>query len=93
MNNPISTQTLQEMKTYYRERAPEYDEWFYRQGRYNHGPEANACWFAEVDEVFLPSTPLVSQVMCSNLLAAQASGLSALCVQLLWSLPSMPRSR
>ena len=52
MNNPISTQTLQEMKTYYRERAHEYDEWFYCQGRYNHGPEANACWFAEVDEVF-----------------------------------------
>ena len=46
MNNPVSAQTLQEMKTYYRERAREYDEWFYRQGRYNHGPEASARWFA-----------------------------------------------
>lgn len=52
MNNPISTQTLQEMQTYYQERAHEYDEWFYRQGRYNASPEVNARWFAEVDEVF-----------------------------------------
>jgi len=52
MNNPVPAQTLQEMMTYYRERAREYDEWFCRQGRYDHGPEANACWFAEVNEVF-----------------------------------------
>jgi 2-polyprenyl-3-methyl-5-hydroxy-6-metoxy-1,4-benzoquinol methylase len=52
LNNPVCAQTLQEMQTYYRERAREYDEWFYRQGRYNYGPETNARWFAEVDEVF-----------------------------------------
>lgn len=52
MERPISAQTLQEMKAYYRARAQEYDEWFYRQGRYNRGPEANARWFAEADEVF-----------------------------------------
>jgi len=56
LNNPISTQTLQEMQTYYRERAREYDEWFYRQGRYNSSPETNARWFAEVDEVFAALT-------------------------------------
>ncbi len=28
---------LEEQKAYYRERAAEYDEWFYRQGRYDHG--------------------------------------------------------
>jgi demethylmenaquinone methyltransferase/2-methoxy-6-polyprenyl-1,4-benzoquinol methylase len=39
------------MKTYYRERAQEYDEWFYRQGRYDRGSQANARWFAEADEV------------------------------------------
>ncbi|MBX6342304.1 MAG: class I SAM-dependent methyltransferase, partial [Thermomicrobiaceae bacterium] len=39
------------MREYYRERAAEYDEWFYRQGRYDRGPEANARWFAEADEV------------------------------------------
>lgn len=52
MERPISAQTLQEMKAYYRARAQEYDEWFYRQGRYDRGPEANARWFAEADEVF-----------------------------------------
>ncbi len=52
MNHPVSRQTLQEMKTYYRERAYEYDQWFYRQGRYDRGAEANASWFAEANEVF-----------------------------------------
>jgi len=52
MEYPVSAHTLQEMKTYYRERAREYDEWFYRQGRYNRSPETNALWFTEVDEVF-----------------------------------------
>jgi demethylmenaquinone methyltransferase/2-methoxy-6-polyprenyl-1,4-benzoquinol methylase len=52
MNRPVSDDTLQEMKTYYRERAREYDEWFYRQGRYAHSPEANERWFAEADEMF-----------------------------------------
>ncbi|MGI8586226.1 MAG: class I SAM-dependent methyltransferase [Chloroflexia bacterium] len=44
--------TLAEMVDYYRARAAEYDEWFYRQGRYDRGPDANARWFAEVAEVF-----------------------------------------
>ena len=51
MNQPVSEQTLQEMKMYYKERAREYDEWFYRQGRYDRSPETNARWFAEVDEI------------------------------------------
>lgn len=51
MNNAVSEQILQNMKIYYKARAQEYDEWFYRQGRWNHGPENNARWFAEVDEV------------------------------------------
>jgi SAM-dependent methyltransferase len=36
---------------YYRARAAEYDEWFFRQGRYDRGPEENARWFDEVAEV------------------------------------------
>jgi len=51
MTNPVSDHILQSMKTYYRERAQEYDEWFYRLGRYNRSPESNERWFAEVDEV------------------------------------------
>lgn len=52
MNDPVSSQTLQEMIAYYKARADEYDEWFYRRGRYDRGPELNARWFAEADEVF-----------------------------------------
>ncbi len=52
MQQPVSDQVLQEMKTYYQERAREYDQWFYRQGRYDQGPVLNARWRAEVDEVF-----------------------------------------
>jgi len=37
--------------TYYRARATEYDEWFYRQGRYDRGPEVNQRWFAEAQMV------------------------------------------
>jgi demethylmenaquinone methyltransferase/2-methoxy-6-polyprenyl-1,4-benzoquinol methylase len=40
------------MVEYYRARAAEYDEWFYRQGRFDRGAAANAAWFAESAEVF-----------------------------------------
>ncbi len=52
MNTHVSDEILQSMKFYYQKRAQEYDEWFYRQGRYDHGPVKNALWFAETAEVF-----------------------------------------
>jgi SAM-dependent methyltransferase len=52
MSNPVSPQTLHEMMVYYRERAREYDQWFYRQGRFDRGAEHNALWFAEAEEIF-----------------------------------------
>lgn len=42
---------LAEQAEYYRARAPEYDKWFYRQGRYDQGREATALWFSELEEV------------------------------------------
>lgn len=39
---------LQQQIEYYRARAKEYDEWFYRIGRYNRGEENNQRWFHEV---------------------------------------------
>jgi demethylmenaquinone methyltransferase/2-methoxy-6-polyprenyl-1,4-benzoquinol methylase len=42
---------LAEQQTYYRERAPEYDEFVLRRGRYDEGSEHNERWFAEADEV------------------------------------------
>jgi SAM-dependent methyltransferase len=42
---------LAEQAHYYRERAGEYEDWWFRRGRYDHGPEANARWFADAAEV------------------------------------------
>ena len=42
---------LAEQVSYYRARAAEYDDWWFRRGRYDYGPEWNARWFAEVAEV------------------------------------------
>lgn len=42
---------LEEQKLYYQARAREYDEWFYRRGRYDHGPDHTRQWEAEAEEV------------------------------------------
>jgi demethylmenaquinone methyltransferase/2-methoxy-6-polyprenyl-1,4-benzoquinol methylase len=42
---------LEQQIEYYRARAAEYDEWFYRQGRYDRGEESNKAWFDEAAEV------------------------------------------
>lgn len=39
---------LREQVEYYQARATEYDEWFFREGRYDRGPEHRARWFREV---------------------------------------------
>src|SRR5947208_6757769 len=39
---------LQDQIDYYRARAGEYDEWWFRTGRYDRGPEFNTQWRAEV---------------------------------------------
>jgi demethylmenaquinone methyltransferase/2-methoxy-6-polyprenyl-1,4-benzoquinol methylase len=41
---------LSEQKRYYAERAPEYDDWWYRRGRYELEPEPLARWQADVAE-------------------------------------------
>ncbi len=52
MTDTVPRQTLEDMKRYYQAWASEYDAVFNRQGRYDQGPELNARWFAEWDEVF-----------------------------------------
>jgi SAM-dependent methyltransferase len=43
---------LAQQREYYRHRAPEYDQWWQREGRYATGdPEEKARWFADVAEV------------------------------------------
>jgi len=41
---------LAEQADYYRERAGEYEDWWFRRGRYDHDPEMNARWFSDVAE-------------------------------------------
>src|SRR5690606_32352900 len=47
----MSDDILRQQIDYYRARAGEYDEWFYRLGRYDHGETLNRLWFDEVEEV------------------------------------------
>lgn len=42
---------LQEQLEYYKARAAEYDQWWLRTGRYDHGEKLNAQWFAEAKQV------------------------------------------
>lgn len=42
---------LAEQRAYYEARAPEYDDWFFRRGRYDRGRRASERWFDEVAEV------------------------------------------
>lgn len=42
---------LEEQKRYYAARAGEYDDWWWRRGRYALDPDAEARWFADAAEV------------------------------------------
>lgn len=61
----VLQKVIEEQKAYYQARAQEYDEWFYRQGRYDHGSEHTQQWNAEVEEVrqTLASVNLTGQVL------------------------------
>jgi SAM-dependent methyltransferase len=51
--DPVSAldQLLAEQARYYRDRAGEYEDWWFRRGRYDHGAQAAASWFADAGEV------------------------------------------
>jgi 2-polyprenyl-3-methyl-5-hydroxy-6-metoxy-1,4-benzoquinol methylase len=42
---------LKEQIAYYRARAGEYEDWFFRRGRYDRGPTANQAWEAEAEQL------------------------------------------
>ena len=56
---------IQEQINYYKARANEYDEWFYRIGRYDYGVEINQRWFAEVEII---RNALREQDKCQSIL-------------------------
>src|ERR671924_965372 len=51
IDEPTVERLLAEQRRYYRERAPEYDDWWFRRGGYAVDPEAAARWFADVREL------------------------------------------
>ena len=79
---------LAEQAHYYRERAGEYDDWWFRHGRYDHGPETNARWFADAGEVqdalerFDPAGDVLELACGTGLwtqrLASHAAGVTAI---------------
>jgi demethylmenaquinone methyltransferase/2-methoxy-6-polyprenyl-1,4-benzoquinol methylase len=65
VNPPRSEATLREpsdrgLVAYYDARAPEYDDFYLRRGRYDRGPIANAVWQSELDRatLWLDALPL-----------------------------------
>jgi ubiquinone/menaquinone biosynthesis C-methylase UbiE len=62
---PADPKLLEGQKQYYRERAPEYDDWWYRRGRYDLGTEHTAIWESDKDvlkqrlDSFLPAQSLL----------------------------------
>ncbi len=53
------------MRDYYDARAPEYDDWYLRRGRYSRGPVHDAAWNAELDTAgrWLDALPLRGEIV------------------------------
>jgi demethylmenaquinone methyltransferase/2-methoxy-6-polyprenyl-1,4-benzoquinol methylase len=49
--DPVPAEVLDEQLAYYGARAPEYDRWFLREGRYDRGPASTQAWRRELGEV------------------------------------------
>jgi SAM-dependent methyltransferase len=54
-----------EMLAYYEARAPEYDDWYLRRGRYERGPVHDAAWNAELDVAgrWLDALPIQGEIV------------------------------
>ena len=54
-----------EMLAYYEARAPEYDDWYLRRGRYARGPIHDAAWDAELDAAgrWLDGLPIHGEIV------------------------------
>ena len=62
---PERTGIDQEMVDYYEARAGEYDDWYLRRGRYEHGPIHDAAWNAELDAAgrWLDALPMSGRIV------------------------------
>jgi hypothetical protein len=57
--------TVDDLVAYYEARAPEYDDWYLRRGRYSHGPVHDAAWNAELDTAgrWLDALPIRGEIV------------------------------
>src|ERR1019366_218648 len=55
----------EEMKAYYAARAPEYEEWYLRTGRYSRGPVHDLAWTADLDTatLWLDGLPIQGEIV------------------------------
>lgn len=64
------SEILQKQIAYYRARAQEYDEWFYRQGHYDRGEEFNEQWHTEAqivrDQLHTQSCANILEMACGT---------------------------
>lgn len=51
MANRSAADVEADTRDYYRARAPEFEQWILREGRYAHGPEDDAAWHREMSEL------------------------------------------
>jgi SAM-dependent methyltransferase len=63
--DPADPDLDREMIAYYEARAPEYDDWYLRRGRYSHGPIHDAAWDAELDAAgrWLDALPMAGEIV------------------------------
>jgi ubiquinone/menaquinone biosynthesis C-methylase UbiE len=64
-SEPTSAPAADDLVAYYAARAPEYDDWYLRRGRYSHGPVHDAAWNAELDAAgrWLDGQPLAGEIV------------------------------
>ena len=61
----VATPADDDLVAYYEARAPEYDDWYLRRGRYARGPIHDAAWDAELDAAgrWLDALPIAGQIV------------------------------
>ena len=61
----VPTDIGAEMLAYYEARAPEYDDWYLRRGRYARGPIHDTAWNAELDVAgrWLDGLPITGEII------------------------------
>jgi SAM-dependent methyltransferase len=62
---PAPRDRADDLVAYYEARAPEYDDWYLRRGRYERGPVHDAAWNAELDAAgrWLDALPIQGEIV------------------------------